>query len=111
VDGKLLTIKREVTSWSGVQEEREASGTVALRYGEHELGRLDLADGTADLPVPQEIRDDLLLEGRAEPHRAGSEDLVSYPVEGEEDLAVVLEILGANYDRARGAAGEERNLP
>ena len=96
MDGKLLTIKREVTSWSGVQEERDASGTVALRYGEHELGRLDLADGTADLPVPQEIHDDLLLEGQAKPHRAGSEDL---------------EFLGANYDRARGAAGEERNLP
>jgi hypothetical protein len=39
------------------------------------------------------------------PHREGSEGHVSYPVESDEDVAVVLEILGWNYDRAREAAG------
>jgi len=29
---------------------------------------------------------------------------ISYPVEDPEDLSVVLEILGANYDRAKAAA-------
>ena len=105
MDGKILTIKRQALGWSGVEEARGASGTVALRYGQHELGRLELADGLADLPVPQELRDILLSKGRAMPHREGSEGLVSYPVEGDEDVAVVLEILGWNYDRAREAAG------
>jgi len=75
---------------------------------EHEglvFGRLDLADGLADLPFPQELRDNLLSKGRALPHREGSEQFVSYPVESDEDVAVVLEVLGWNYDRAREAAG------
>jgi hypothetical protein len=105
VDGKILSIKRQALGWSGVEEARGASGTVALRYGQHKLGQLDLDDGLADLPVPQEIRDNLLSKGRAMPHREGSEGLVSYPVESDEDVAVVLEILGWNYDRARETAG------
>lgn len=109
MDGKLLTIKREALSWTGVEEARGDSGLVVLRYGERELGRLDLADGVADLPVPEEMRDKLLLQGRATPHRAGSEGHVSYPVEGEEDIAVVLEILGWNYDRAREGAEDRRD--
>jgi hypothetical protein len=35
----------------------------------------------------------------------GSEGLVSYSVESDEDITMVLEILGRNYDRAREAAG------
>ena len=105
MDGKILTIKREALGWSGVEEARGASGAVALRHGQHELGQLDLAEGLADLPVPQELRDNLLSKGRAVPHREGSEGLVSYPVKSDEDVAVVLEILGWNYDRAREAAG------
>jgi luciferase-like monooxygenase len=105
VDGKILSIKRQALGWSGVEEARGDSGTVALRYGQHEIGQLDLDDGLADLPVPQGIRDNLLSKGRAMPHREGSEGLVSYPAESDEDVAVVLEILGWNYDRAREAAG------
>jgi hypothetical protein len=105
VDGKILTIKRQALGWSGVEEARDASGTVALRYGQHGLGQLDLAEGLADLPVPEELRDILLSKGWVMPHREGSEGHVSYPVESDEDVAVVLEILGWNYDRAREAAG------
>jgi hypothetical protein len=105
VDGKILTIKRAALGWTGVEEARDRSGTVALRYEEHELGQLDLAEGLADLPVPQELRDNLLSKGRAMPHREGFEGLVSYPVESDEDVAVVLEVLGWNYDRVREAAG------
>jgi len=65
VDGKILTIKRQALGWSGVEEARDASGTVALRYGQHELGQLDLAEGLADLPVPEELRTSCYL-------RAGS---------------------------------------
>lgn len=104
VDGKTLTIEREVLGWTGVEETRGPSGTVALRYGEHELGQLDLDDGLADLPVSRELRDDLLLQGRAMPHRVGSEGYTSYPVGSDEDTAVVLEIRGWNYDQAKAAA-------
>jgi hypothetical protein len=34
---------------------------------------------------------------------------VSYPMEGEEDVAAVLGILNRNYDRARAAAERRRD--
>jgi len=46
----------------------------------------------------------VLAKGRARPHRAGSKGYISYPMENQEDVAAVLEILGWNYDRARAAA-------
>jgi hypothetical protein len=58
----------------------------------------------ADLPLTTEMRESLLSKGRARPHRAGVKGYISYPLEDQEDLSVVLEILGANYDRAKAAA-------
>jgi hypothetical protein len=69
VDGKILSVKRVALGWSGVEEARGDSATVALRYGEHEIGQLDLAESLADLPVSQELRDNLLSKGRAMPYR------------------------------------------
>jgi hypothetical protein len=34
---------------------------------------------------------------------------ISYPLEDQEDASVVLEILGANYDRAKAAAERRRS--
>jgi hypothetical protein len=50
------------------------------------------------------MREDLLSQGRARPHRAGVKGYISYPLENEEDVLAVLEILGRNYDRAKNAA-------
>ena len=107
MDGRLLAIKREVLSWPGVEQARGRVGAVALRYGGHELGQLHLDYGVADLPVTPEIRERLLSEGRARPRRDAEEGYVSYPVDDDEDVAVALEILGWNYDRAKGAEGQE----
>lgn len=47
----------------------------------------------------------MVLEGgRARPHRAGSRGYVSYPMEDQQDVLAVLEILGSNYDRAKATA-------
>jgi len=48
--------------------------------------------------------EDLLAKGRARPHRAGVKGYISYPMQDPEDVAVVIEILGRNYDRAKTAA-------
>jgi hypothetical protein len=102
-DEMLAEVEREVLQWPGTTSEPGRFDSVAFRYGKREIGHVH-RDRIADLPVIPETRENLLAKGRARPHRAGSKGYISYPMENREDVATVLEILGWNYDRARGAA-------
>ena len=105
MNAQILAVKRILRTWPGVEEVRGGRfGADEFRYGGRELGHLH-RDGTADLPVAPEVRQDLLAKGRAQPHRAGEEGYVSYPVLDDEDVAVVLEVMGWNYDRAQRESG------
>ena len=103
MDSYIVTIEREVLRWPGVTSEPGRFGAVAFRYGKREIGHIH-RDRVADLPVTREMRDSLLFRGRARPHRVGVKGYISYPIEDQEDVSVVLEILGRNYDRAKAAA-------
>jgi hypothetical protein len=104
MDSYIVTIEREVLRWPGVTSEPGRFGAVAFRYGKREIGHIH-RDRVADLPVTREMRDSLLSRGRARPHRAGVKGYISYPIEDQEAVSVVLEILGRNYERAKDAAG------
>jgi hypothetical protein len=103
-DELLLTmVEREVLKWPGVISEPGRFGATSFRYGKREIGHIH-HDRIADLPVTSEMREDILTRGRARPHRAGVKGYISYPLEEQEDLSAVLEILGRNYGRAKAAA-------
>jgi hypothetical protein len=103
MDTNMLTIEREVLRWPGVTSEPGRFGATSFRYGKREIGHIH-RDRIADLPVTTEMRESILSKGRARPHRAGVKGYISYPIEDQEDVSVVLEILGWNYDRAKEAA-------
>ena len=103
MDSNALAVEREVLRWPGVSSEPGRFGATSFRYGKREIGHIH-RDRIADLPVTTEMREDLLSHGRARPHRAGVKGYISYPLENEEDVSAVLEILGRNYDRAKDAA-------
>jgi hypothetical protein len=103
MDSNALTIQQEVLRWPGVNSAPCRFGAIAFRYGKREIGHLH-RDRIADLPVTTEMREDLLSRGRARPHRAGVKGYISYPIQSPEDVSVVIEILGWNYDRAKAAA-------
>ena len=103
MDELLLEVEREVLSWPGTTSEPGRFSSVAFRYGKREIGHIH-RDRIADLPVTRETREGLLAKGKARPHRAGSKGYISYPMQDQEDVAAVLEILGQNYDRAKAAA-------
>ena len=92
--------------WRSVTTEPVRFGATSFRYGKREIGHIH-HDRIADLPVTSEMREDILARGRARPHRAGVKGYISYALEDQEDLSVVLEILGLSYDRARNAANQE----
>jgi hypothetical protein len=103
MDRNTLTIEREVLSWPGVTSVPGRFGATSFRYGKREIGHIH-RDRIADLPVTSEMRKSILARGRARSHRAGVKGYISYPIEDREDVSVVLEILGWNYDRAKEAA-------
>ena len=103
MDSNIVTIEQEVLRWPGVTSTPGRFGAVAFRYGKREIGYVH-RDWIADLPVTPEMREELLSKGRARPHRAGVKGYISYPIQDPEDVSVVLEILGWNYDRAKAAA-------
>ena len=88
--------------WPGVTSAPGRFGAVAFRYGKREIGHIH-RDRIADLPVTSDVRKELLSKGRARPHWAGVKGYISYPITSPEDVSVVLEILGWNYDRAKAA--------
>ena len=108
-DELLLTmVEREVLRWPGVTSEPGRFGATSFRYGKREIGHIHY-DRIADLPVTTEMREDILARGRARPHRAGVKGYISYRLEDQEDVSVVLEILGTNYVRAKDAAERRRS--
>ena len=102
-DGLLAEVETEVLGWPDTTCEPGRFDSLAFRYGRREIGHVH-RDRIADLPVTPEMRVELLAGGRARPHRAGSRGYISYPIEGQEDVTTVLEILGRNYERAKAAA-------
>ncbi len=103
MDSNLATIEQEVLRWPGATSEPGRFGAVAFRYCKREIGHVH-RDRIAELPVTPDVREELLSKGRARPHRAGVKGYVSYPIQSPEDVSVVIEILGWNYDRAKAAA-------
>ena len=102
MDSSTSSIEREVLNWPGVTSEPGRFGATSFRYGKREIGHVH-RDRIADLPVTREMREEILARGRARPHRAGVKGYINYPIENPEDVSVVLEILGRNYDRAKAA--------
>lgn len=102
MDSNASALEREVLRWPGVRKEPGRFGAISFRYGKREIGHLH-HDRIADLPVTREMRERILSQGRARPHRAGVKGYVSHPLENEEDVAAVLDLLSQNYDRAKAA--------
>jgi hypothetical protein len=92
-------IRREIASWPEVTVAPHRFGGIEFRRGRRELGHLH-GSHLADLPFPVRVREQLVREGRAEPHHIIPESgWVSRRIRGEEDTAAVVELFRLNYER------------
>jgi Family of unknown function (DUF5519) len=72
---------------------------VEFRLGKVELGHLH-GDRLADLPFPTKVRNDLVGQGRAEPHHVlPSSGWVSRPIHDRADVDEVIALFRLNYER------------
>lgn len=116
-DELLTMVEREVLGWPGVSKETGRGGPgqggfwvppfTVYRFGRRALGHVH-HDGVADLTCPREIHDELISDGRAEPHGAGFASVVSYHIRDQEDVPGAVELFRMNYDRAKHAAERRR---
>jgi hypothetical protein len=92
-------IEREIASWPEVTVAAHRFGGVEFRRGRRELGHLH-GNRLADLPFPVRVREQLVRDGRAEPHHIlPASGWVSRRIRGEQDIAAVVELFKLNYDR------------
>lgn len=92
-------VEREVSSWDGVEAKPHRFGGVEFRVRGREIGHLH-GSRLADLPFPVRMREELVAEGKAEPHHVLPQTgWVSYYPRGPEDVSAVVELFRLNYER------------
>jgi hypothetical protein len=111
MDGARLTIERTVLSWDGVTAHEHRFGGVEFRLGKVELGHLH-GDRLADLPFPTKIRNELIAEGRAQPHHVlPSSGWVSRSIHDVSDVDDVIALFRLNYDRLTARRTGAKSAP
>ena len=89
-----------VSSWPGVEMGPGRFGAVQFRLGKRELGHLH-GDHLADIPFTRAQRDELIAAGRVRRHRPLPDSgWASRPIDSDEDVEAVIELLRMQYDRA-----------
>jgi hypothetical protein len=92
-------IVRAVSAWPGVTTGVHRFGGIELRHGRRELGHLH-GNRLADLPFPLLVREQLVAEGKAEPHHVFPESgWVSYVIHDWRDVDRVVALFRLNYER------------
>jgi hypothetical protein len=92
-------IERQVASWEGVQVAPHRFGGVEFKVGRREIGHLH-GSRLADIPFPVSVREQLVADGRAEPHHVlPASGWISYRIRSERDVPTVVELFRLSYER------------
>jgi luciferase-like monooxygenase len=92
-------IRREVSSWPGVSVEPHRFGGVEYRVGRREIGHVH-GNRLADLPFPIRIREQLVADGRAQPHHILPDTgWVSFRMQSAADVDEAIALFRLNYER------------
>src|ERR1700750_2211982 len=93
-------ITREVTSWPGVSAGPGSRREVAVTVGGREMGHLH-GDRAAHCGFPRDVGAQLREAGRVGPHPVNphSTKMAARWIEGDDDVADVIELMRLNYDR------------
>lgn len=96
-------ISAVLATWPGVTTASHRFGGIEFRLGRRELGHLH-GNHLADIPLPRWIRDQLIAEGRAQPHHILPDSgWISVPISQLADAEDVTDLLRLSYDRAQQA--------
>ena len=92
-------IAAEVLHWPGVVQGQGRFGAVTFSVQGHELGHVH-GNQLADLPLPQQVRDELIAAGRVAPHHIRPETgWVTYYLHEAESVPALIALFRLNYER------------
>jgi hypothetical protein len=96
-------ITTAVAAWPGVETAPHRFGGVEFRLGRRELGHLH-GSRIADLPFPRRVRDELIADGRAQPHHILPDSgWITFPINAPTDAERAIELFRLSYERAQAA--------
>jgi Family of unknown function (DUF5519) len=102
-------IVREASSWPGVEARPHRFGGTEFRLGRREIGHVH-GDHLLDIPLPHRLRDEVVADGRAEPHHVLPESgWVSVRLRKEADVERGIGLLRVSYDLAREQQEKRRS--
>jgi len=94
-------IVAEVSSWEGVSASPHRFGGTEFRLGRREIGHIH-GNYQADIPFPKPIRDNLVAEGRAEPHHILPESgWITFRLIKSKDAGKAIELFRMSYENSR----------
>lgn len=111
---ELLKIaEREISGWPGISKEEMSGGTgrggfrvppaTVFRFGRRHIGHIHVT-GVADITFPKKVHQQLISDGKARPHPAGFEGVVSYRIRNPEDVPEIVELFRKSYELAKQSA-------
>jgi len=100
VRGAQERIVREVIKLKGVEANPHRFGGTEFRLGRRELGHIH-GDYQADIAFPMAVRNQLVAEGKAEPHHVLPQSgWITFRFRREEDVEAAVELFRLSYQLA-----------
>ena len=113
IAGLLQEVDREVASWEGVSREEMRGGSgnggfrvppaTVYKFGKRHIGHVHVT-GVADITFPKKVHAELISSGKAVPHPAGFDGVVSYRIRKQEDVPNVIGLFRRGYEIAKASA-------
>jgi hypothetical protein len=101
IRGAQQQVREAVSSWEGVTAQPHRFGGTEYRVGRREIGHMH-GDYLVDIPFPKKIRDQIVAEGRAQPHHILPESgWVSFYIERAGDVARAIDLLRWSFELAQ----------
>jgi len=96
-----MKIQQTVAAWEGVSSHPHRFGGIEFRLGKRELGHLH-GNVLLDIPFPRNVRNDLVVSGRAAPHHILPESgWISFYIRRDEDVDEAIKLLNLSFDLAK----------
>ena len=94
-------IVNEVTKWDGVVSSPHRFGGTEFRLGRRELGHIH-GDYQADIAFPMKVRDQLIAEGKAEPHHVMPQSgWITFHFRNSSDVEKAVDLFKLCYELAK----------
>jgi hypothetical protein len=106
VNGAGEAIRGQLLAWDGVAAHPHRFGGTEFRIGKREIGHIH-GDHLVDIPFPTKVRDQVVAEGRAEPHHILPESgWVSFYLREPTDVERAIALFRLSFDLAQKQRAE-----